>query len=64
MVFELTKTLTTLKTAAAAMMDTLLCHRAIYGGLALCHGFECLLAGEPNLYGVMAFLYAILALKR
>lgn len=61
--FELMKKkMTTLKALAAATMNILLCHRAIYGGLALCHALGCLMTGEPELYGPMALLYAILAL--
>jgi len=41
----------------------LLHHRAIYAGLSACHGWGCLLTGKPELYGPMAVLYAILALR-
>lgn len=41
----------------------LLCHRAIYTGLALCHVAGCIQTGEPELYGLMAILYALLALR-
>ncbi|MDP2801162.1 MAG: hypothetical protein Q8O26_04685 [Phreatobacter sp.] len=39
------------------------CHRAIYAGLACCHGSGCFLTEKPELYGPMAVLYAVLALK-
>ena len=38
-------------------------HRALYFGLAICHTAGCILTGKPGLYGPMAFLYAILALR-
>lgn len=53
----------TLKTNAANLCLALVCHRAIYAGLSVCHGAGCMLTGKPELYGPMAILYAILAVK-
>ena len=61
--FELKERLTTLKTALAHLFAVLTCHRAIYTGLAACHGSGCLITQKPELYGPMAVLYAILALR-
>ena len=52
-----------LKRFAFACGKALYCHRAIYVGLACCHGSGCILTGKPELYGPMAVLYALLALK-
>ena len=41
----------------------LFCHRAIYFGLSTCHGSACWITERPELYGPMAALYAILALR-
>ncbi|MEM7529607.1 MAG: hypothetical protein AAF416_18380 [Pseudomonadota bacterium] len=58
--FELLKTWRTrLRTAFAFVF----CHRAIYAGLSACHGSGCLITEKPELYGPMAVLYAILALR-
>jgi hypothetical protein len=43
--------------------SVLFCHRALYAGLAGCHGAACWLTDKPELYGPMALLYAILALR-
>lgn len=37
-------------------------HRAIYAGLCLCHVYGCMVADKPELYGVAAMLYGLLAL--
>ena len=58
--FEL---LTTLKMRVLKLCALLLCHRAIYAGLSACHGWGCLITEKPELYGPMAVLYAILALR-
>ena len=52
-----------LKTWTMKAFTILLHHRAIYAGLSACHGWGCLLTGKPELYGPMAVLYAILALR-
>lgn len=57
--FEPTK----LKTRAIKAVGILLCHRAIYTGLSICHGSGCVITEKPELYGPMAVLYAILALR-
>ena len=46
-----------------AVGRTLVCHRAIYAGLFACHMSGCFIAEKPELYGPMAALYAILALR-
>lgn len=46
------------------LLQAVYCHRAIYAGLALCHGTECLTTGKTALYGPMALLYLLLALKK
>jgi len=61
--FELLKLLTLPRNPAATLIQALFCHRAIYAGLALCHGSACLITSEPALYGTMAVLYAILAVR-
>ncbi len=61
--FELPKTLTNLKIRANRIAGFLLCHRAIYAALACCHGSGCFLTGKPELYGPMALLYMILAIR-
>lgn len=53
----------TLKNGVASFCAIFLCHRAIYAGLSVCHGSGCVLTEKPELYGPMAALYAILALK-
>jgi hypothetical protein len=57
--FELTK----LKYLVLCLAKALYCHRALYAGFALCHGSGCFLTGKPELYGPMAVLYAVLAVK-
>lgn len=61
--FELLKFLTPPRTLAVKLVQSLFCHRAIYAELAICHGSACLTTGEPALYGTMAVLYAILAVR-
>ena len=61
--FELKERLATLKAAIERLLAVLTCHRAIYTGLAACHGSACFIAQKPELYGTMAALYAILALR-
>lgn len=39
------------------------CHRAIYAGLSACHWSGVWVTDKPQLYGPMAVLYAILALR-
>lgn len=51
------------KTKLMTACSILLCHRAIYAGLCACHGSGCWVTGKPELYGPMAVLYAILALR-
>lgn len=58
--FELTKTW---KTKLLSVCAAVFCHRAIYAGLSACHGSGCLITEKPELYGPMAVLYAILALR-
>ena len=58
--FEL---LTTLKMRVLRLFALLFCHRVIYAGLSACHGAGCLITEKPELYGPMAVLYAILALR-
>lgn len=55
--------LTILKIWAVKVIGILLCHRAIYTGLSVCHGSGCIITEKPELYGPMAVLYAILALR-
>lgn len=38
-------------------------HRAVYAGLAISHGSGCIITEKPELYGPMALLYSLLALK-
>lgn len=52
-----------LKSWGALFCALLLCHRTLYAGLAACHGMGCLVTGKPELYGPMALLYALLALR-
>ena len=61
--FEPMTTIQRLKDKIAALADVLFCHRAIYAGLSLCHGSACIVTEKPELYGPMAALYAILALR-
>ena len=58
--FEL---LTTLKIGVLKLCALLLCHRAIYAGQSACHVSGCLITEMPELYGPVAVLYAILALR-
>lgn len=51
------------ETWAQLVCAKLFCHRAIYAGLSGCHGAACWLTKKPELYGPMAVLYAILALR-
>jgi hypothetical protein len=55
--------LSKLKNCGIRFVNALRSHRAIYTGLAICHGYGCVLTGRPELYGPMALLYALLALK-
>ena len=55
--------LTKLKMRVLKLCALLLCHRVIYAGLCACHASGCLITGKPELYGPMAILYAILALR-
>ena len=55
--------LTTLKLWLRMLYALLVCHRVIYAGLATCHGLGCLITDKPELYGPMAVLYVILALR-
>ena len=43
--------------------NLLFCHRVIYAGLSVCHGSGCVITEKPELYGPMAVLYALLALR-
>ena len=61
--FELNERLSILKTAMMRLLVVLTCHRAIYTGLAACHGSGCMITDKPELYGPMAVLYTILALR-
>jgi len=47
----------------ASLVNALTCHRAIYVGLAVCHGSACLMTDKPALYGLMATLYSVLAAR-
>ena len=58
--FEL---LTKLKSWAQNLSAILFQHRAIYAGLSACHWAGCWLTDKPELYGPVAALYAILALR-
>jgi hypothetical protein len=53
----------TVETKLGRFARLCLCHRVIYAGLAVCHSSGCFLTGKPELYGPMAVLYAILAVK-
>jgi len=57
--FELKK----LKTRAVDFANAMFCHRAIYAWLAVCHASGCVLTDGPELYGAIALLHLILALK-
>lgn len=59
----LLKTLSNWKNRAGPIAKALVCHRAIYAGLALCHGSGCFLTEKPELYGPMALFYTVLALR-
>ncbi|SLN41579.1 hypothetical protein PSJ8397_02088 [Pseudooctadecabacter jejudonensis] len=48
---------------ASKVIEILFCHRALYAGLSACHGTGCWISGKPELYGPIALLYAILALR-
>lgn len=58
--FELLKKVKSWAQLVGAM---LFCHRAIYAGLSGCHAAACWFTEKPELYGPMAVLYAILALR-
>jgi hypothetical protein len=47
----------------ARWLAILVSHRAIYAALAACHGAASLTTEKPALYGTMAVLYGMLALK-
>jgi hypothetical protein len=55
--------LKTITSYALRIAKALVCHRAIYTGLAICHSTGCFLTEKPELYGPMAILYAALAVK-
>lgn len=61
--FEQNERLTRLTTIIERLLDVLTCHRAIYTGLAACHGSGYFITQKPELYGPMALLYVILALR-
>ena len=61
--FELMTRLNKVKAAFLWVASLLFCHRMIYLALSLCHGSGCLITEKPELYGPMAALYAILALR-
>lgn len=61
--FELKKKLNELKTYCLLQVQQLFCHRMISAGLSVCHGAGCLITEKPYLYGPMALLYAIEALR-
>jgi hypothetical protein len=47
----------------SSLAKALFCHQVIYSGLAFCHVAACFLEGKAEIYGPMAALYAVLALK-
>lgn len=51
------------ESASRAWLRTLTCHRAIYSGLVVCHCFGIFLTEKPMLYGPIAFLYSVLAIR-
>jgi hypothetical protein len=54
---------TAIGSSLAPLFGVLTCHRAIYTGLAACHGSACLMTDKPGLYALMAALYSILAVR-
>lgn len=52
-----------MKSLAIRLAKALCCHRAIYAGLACCHGYGCILTDKPELYGPIAFFYAVLSAR-
>lgn len=52
-----------MKTAVVKTFEVLVSHRAIHAGLSACHGMGCVITDRPELYGPLAALYAILALR-
>jgi hypothetical protein len=50
-----------LKSAALRLAKALVCHRAIYIGLAICHGSACVMTSHPEVYAPIAGLYLVLA---
>lgn len=61
--FELKTRLKTWKARLLWIAGMLFCHRMIYTGLSLCHISGCMITEKPQLYGPMAVLYAILAVR-
>jgi hypothetical protein len=47
----------------AAICSRAFVHRATYTCMATCYVFACCMTDKPGLYGSMAFMYFILALK-
>lgn len=61
--FEPLKKLMSLSQAIKRILAQLVHDRVIYAGLAVCHAMGCVITDKPQLYGPMAVLYAILALR-
>jgi hypothetical protein len=54
---------TKLKSCVLMLCASMFRHRVIYAGLSGCHGAGCWITDKPELYGPIALLYAILALR-
>lgn len=60
---EPTKRKLNFNTLVANLVEGMLCHRAIYVGLAITHGSGCILTDKPELYAPIALLYTVLAFR-
>ena len=60
---ELKAKVASFKAAIMRAGATLTCHRAVYAGLAACHGSGCVVTQKPELYGPMALLYLVLVFR-
>lgn len=60
---EFKKKVASFKAAMKRAVPFLTCHRAVYAGLAACHGSGCVVTQKPELYGPMAILYLVLVFR-
>ena len=52
-----------LKATALSICDGATCHRTVHAALSACHCWTATVSHEPLIYGAMALLYAVMAVR-